>query len=43
MKNIQGLRVYIDPGHGTPWPGATCNGLIERDVVLKSLITVIQN
>ncbi|WP_258516955.1 N-acetylmuramoyl-L-alanine amidase [Ureibacillus sinduriensis] len=25
----------MDPGHGNPWPGATANGLIERDVVLK--------
>lgn len=35
MANIQNTKVYIDPGHGTPWPGASGNGLIERDVVLK--------
>lgn len=35
MSNIQQTKVYIDPGHGNPFPGASGNGLIERDVVLK--------
>ncbi|MFJ7734499.1 N-acetylmuramoyl-L-alanine amidase [Lysinibacillus sp. NPDC097231] len=35
MANIEKIKVYIDPGHGNPFPGASGNGLIERDVVLQ--------
>ncbi len=29
------MRVFIDPGHGGQDPGATFNGLVEKDIVLQ--------
>lgn len=36
MSNIEQTKVFIDPGHGLPDPGAvSASGLREMDVVLK--------
>lgn len=36
MSNITKTKVFIDPGHGDPWPGAvSASGLMERVVVLS--------
>lgn len=37
LSPLAGRRVFIDPGHGGPWPGAVApsNGLREADVNLR--------
>jgi N-acetylmuramoyl-L-alanine amidase len=30
------MRIAIDPGHGGKDPGATANGLLEKDITFES-------